>query len=194
MQQHLRLDLDGSPPVHPEDDLVEAYTASVVAELDAGDSWFGRALAPQQWRITLRCFPEASQRNPDAAILLPYPPLISVDAVTYLDADGDTQTMVAGTDYEASVDGDPFGFIVPILDGDWPTDVAERWNAITITFTCGYGTGSPIAEVVPETIKQYIRMVAGSMYEQREADVIGVMQSAMHQFRNVINQHRVWGP
>ncbi len=78
MKAHLRVD-------HTDDDqLIEAYMLAAEQRLDGPAGITGRAFRPQRLRASFCGF---SNR-----ICLPYPPLISVDSLTYLDSNGDEQT------------------------------------------------------------------------------------------------------
>lgn len=189
MREHLRLDTEGSPPVHPEDALIQSYVGAVTSELDAGEGWLGRALHPQTWRITLDRFPCVTRDNPSGAILLPYPPLLEVESVTYVDDNGATQSF---TDYTVNSNAEP-AELHPAFNASWPS-TRNVWNAVTIQFRCGYDVDASPTNPVPELIRQYVRIVAASMYEQREADAINVRVQPIDQFRNAIRQFRVWGP
>ena len=187
MREHLRLDVTGSPPTHPDDTLVEAYVQAATDELDAGptgDGWLGRALMPQQWRVIYNGFP-----CDDGNLILPYPPIISVDSVTYTQGSDAPVTMVAGTDYVAEIYGDPHGYLYTPYGVAWPG--AER---VTVTFTCGYQTGSPAVADVPELIQQFIRLRAASYYAQREMEAINVNVLPIDAFYNAVRTFRVWGP
>ncbi|OQY26232.1 MAG: hypothetical protein B6244_14130 [Candidatus Cloacimonetes bacterium 4572_55] len=70
-------------------------------------------------------------------VCLPYPPLISVDSITYIDDDGDTQTL--STDiYDIDTHSDP-GYIYLAYNQTWPMTRSEL-NAVTITYKSGYMT------------------------------------------------------
>ena len=72
--QQLRLDntLGVSPAGRPDDVLLEDMCWAATEELDARNGWLGRALIRQQWQLSLPRFPHGP-------ILIPFPPLISVE-------------------------------------------------------------------------------------------------------------------
>lgn len=193
MQTHLNLDLTGSPPTHPDDDDIEAYVAAATNDLEGEDGWIGRALMPQQWRVTFRRFPSACDKNPDAALFLPYPPLISVDSVTYRATSGASVTLTEGTDYEVFADGDPHAWIAPPYQDIWPV-TADVLNAVTVTFTCGYDASASPANPLPAAIKQYVKVLAALMYEQRELDVININIQPVANYHAAAQRFRVYGP
>jgi hypothetical protein len=73
------------------------------------------------------------------AIPLPYPPLISITSVKYLDATGTDVPMTLGTDYRILGQADLMArpAIAPLYSKTWP--VALRDDAsVRIRYTCGY--------------------------------------------------------
>jgi uncharacterized phiE125 gp8 family phage protein len=135
------------------------------------ESYAQKSFITQTRTIKLDYFPSC-----DKPIYLPYGPVIAITAFTYTNDDAGTTSMVANTDYVLDTHSD-IARVVPI-DG-WPTDVAdttETANAITITYTAGYGA----AAAVPEIIKQAILMQVGTLYENRQSEVVGVSSSMIH--------------
>jgi uncharacterized phiE125 gp8 family phage protein len=130
---HCRVD------IADDDDLI---TSLIVAARQVCETRIKRAFVKQTWELILDEFP--SQRrfngsNPGRAwepeIRLPLPPLVSVASITYLDADGVTQTLVEGTDYQVLA-GTP-GRIVPAYGTTWPTARCQP-GSVTIRFVAGY--------------------------------------------------------
>jgi len=116
-----------------------------------------RQLLTATWKLSLDAFP--------AEIQLRKLPVASVTSVQYVDLDGDTQTLSASyyqTDYKSQ---DRPGRIMPAYGYSWPNTRSSIYNAVTVTFTAGYGTASD----VPETIKHAIMMLVGHWYDHREA-------------------------
>jgi len=116
-----------------------------------------RQLLTATWKLYLDAFP--------AEIQLRKLPVASVTSIQYVDLDGDTQTLSATyyqTDYKSA---DRPGRIMPAYGYSWPNTRSSIYNAVTVTFTAGYGAAS----AVPETIKQAIMMLAGHWYDHREA-------------------------
>lgn len=147
-----RLDAWGSPPVNPEDPLLQSYIAGATNELDGVDGWLNRALCTQTWQLTLNYFP-------CRAIKLPLPPLQSVTSVIYDNADG-TAATIDPADYRVITDTDPGRVIAP---SGWPATQAQD-GAVRITFVAGYGA----PEDVPEIIRNYIRARVAQLYNFRE--------------------------
>ncbi len=156
----LRLDVDGSPPTHPDDVLISAEIAAIAADLDAGTGWLGRALAPQTWELSLSAFPSGA-----CGVKLPYPPYIAVESVGYTDTSGNPQTLVEGVDFRVMIDGDT-AWLKPMYGKYWPY-VRQDYDAVTIRYRCGYVDGSPETIAVPEQIKQVVKSILTEMYDTR---------------------------
>ena len=189
LYEHLHLDTEGSPPSHPEDATLALRVQAATDEIDAGDGWLGRALLPQRWRATWRGFPCATPGNPDAALTLPYPPLIAVDSVRYRNTAGSWVAMVEGTDYEVR-DGDPYAAIAPPYLGIWPV-AADTHNAVEVIFRCGYDAAISPTNPLPDLVRQFVLVLAGTMYLQREEIALNVNTSTVRQFRNALKTLQV---
>ena len=114
-----------------------------------------RQLLTATWKLYLDAFP--------AEILLEKLPVASVTSITYTDLDGDTETLAATeyqTDYSAP---DRPGRIKPAYGKTWPNTRSSTYNAVTVTFTAGYGTAAD----VPATIKQALLLLVQHWYDQR---------------------------
>ena len=70
-------------------------------------------------------------------VCLPYPPLIKVDSVTYLDDDGDTQTLSTDV-YDVDAHSEP-GRVYLAYNQNWPTTRAET-NAVSVVYKAGHMT------------------------------------------------------
>ena len=146
-----------APAVEPVT-LAEAK-AHLRVEHSADDTLIS-ALITQTWRSTHAEWPDD--------IALPRPPLVSVQTVTYLDADGVRQTL-AGSSYLVITDS-LVGNILPAYGASWPTARAEP-GSIRIDYTAGYGN----AAAVPQALKVWMLLVIGTWYSQREAIVTGTI-------------------
>lgn len=112
-----------------------------------------RTLISTPWAVTMDAFP--------SAVILFRPPVIAVQSVTYIDADGATQTLDP-QDYLVDVVSEP-GYLVPGVGKSWPS-TQERINAVTVAYTAGFGTEP---EDVPEPLRQWILLAVGDMYSRR---------------------------
>lgn len=132
-----------------------------------------RAFISRQYRLTLDDWPRDCDYG--AKILLPFPPLISVDSFKYRDTDGVLQTL-ATDQYTVYEEYEP-GFIIPAWQVVWPT-IRKLPDAIQITFTAGYAPGSPSdeasnQEVMPAKLKLWMEAKANTLHEFREQILAG---------------------
>jgi uncharacterized phiE125 gp8 family phage protein len=171
---HLRVDAAGG--VHPDDTLIQSYVQAATDELDGGDGWLGRALCTQQWRLTLDAFPAG-------AIKLPLPPLQTLDGISYVNVDGSAQ-LLSPSAYRVLDWSDP-ARVEPVYGASWPTTRGQA-GAVSITFTCGFG--SP--DEVPELIRNYIRLRLGQYYENRELVAMGVTIAEIPFLRDSLENFR----
>jgi len=181
--RHLKLDeaeLAASPP-EGEADLVLTLIAAATAHLDGADGVLGRALLAQQWKMTADVFP--------ACFHLPLPPLIEVDEIEYVDADG-VERVLATDQYQViGAGGRHPAMIEPAYGVTWPIARAQR-EAVSVSFTCGYGEA---AEDVPAPLRAAIKLLLGNFYENREAVVIGAAVAELPlAVQSLIAPYRVW--
>ena len=135
-----------------QDAMIMGHLRAAQDSIDGASSWLGRCLTTQQWRLTLDAFPACE------VIEIPLPPCQSVDALTYVDDDGATQTI---NDY-----------VVYGIGGAWPARLIHaygaRWpatrrqgDAVSVTFTCGYGGWND----VPEDVRAAVMLMAAGLYD-----------------------------
>ena len=93
---------------------------------------------------------------------VPYPPLISVTSIIYIDTNGDEQTLNADQ-YRVDIGNQP-GRVTEAYNVTWP-DTRDITNAVVLTYSAGYGA----AAAVPDTIKAAIKLLVGHWYEHRES-------------------------
>lgn len=100
---------------------------------------------------------------PDKGIELPFPPLVSVDGVYYVDPDGTEQTLAVSVYRVDSIDVDRCVRIVEASGESWPATLATT-NAVRVRFTCGWGT-------VPQTVLNAVYDYAKSLYDNAEPQI-----------------------
>lgn len=118
-----------------------------------------RALVTQTWKLVLDAFPEAK-------VTLDHAPVSAVVSVTYTDPDGVLRTL-APEGYTLDAITEPCR-LVPSYGNRWPATRAQV-NAVAITYTSGYGA----PEAVPESIKRWMLLRIGALYENREEVLTG---------------------
>ncbi len=165
---HLRVDL------LEETDLIGALIEAATAQAEA---ICRRRFVTQRWRHTLGEFPAG-------AITLPHPPVVSVESVQYVDADGVLKT-VAIADYDVRTNVVP-GEAVPAYGKSWPSARAVP-DAVRVDFTCGFGG----AAAVPDAIKRAVLLIVGTLHANRETVAPVAMQPIPHAADWLLSPYRV---
>lgn len=153
-----------------EDDLLLRL---IKAATTAAEQITGRALITQTIEESFDCFPDN--------LTLSLAPVQSVSSISYLDENGDSQTLVVA-DYVVDAVSVPTRICLA-PDKNWPL-IQNTVNAVKVTYIAGYGDAS----AVPADIKQAILMKAGKMYCARE-DVKSTMADASDILLSI---YRVW--
>ncbi|MBC3496169.1 head-tail connector protein [Pseudomonas sp. SWRI100] len=149
--------------IAPDDTDLDDEVARIVRAATAwAERITQRSLCPQRWRLHLDGFP-------CGAVLIPRPPLQTVEAVSYTDAVGAVQTL------------DPAGYVVNPFEILGRVSLAQgvRWPAtrmqamsVRIDFTAGY-------EAVPEDIVSAILLLVGHLDQNREQVVTGATPAVL---------------
>jgi len=145
---HLRVD-------HADEDAL--ITDLIVAARTECENRLQRTLITTGWTWPLDAFPAGG-----GMLVPPMPPLITLGVIQYVDTDGVAQTLSGSGLLHIDPISEP-GRIAPV-SGSWPA-TADRINAVTITYTAGYG---PAAADVPAPIRQWLLLAIGDMYANRE--------------------------
>lgn len=140
VKQHLRVDTADN------DTAIQAYLAAAVAHVESAT---GVALTSRKVRVTFDRFA--------GVLYLPAFPLVSVDAVGYLDTAAVAQTL-ANTAYRVDPASRP-ARLTPI--GDWPR-IADQTAAVTVDCSIGYATPPP-------ALVAAVLLLTGDLYANREA-------------------------
>ena len=143
------------------DEFLANLIAAATASIDGPDKYLGRALGVQTLEARVDGF------DLFAPLVLPCPPLISIESVTYLDGAGVLQTITANG-YEA------FGNQVdPVFGSSWPS---ARWGreTVRIRYKAGYvvdPTADPLVPALPFDIRAALLLMVGDLYSNRETTV-----------------------
>lgn len=129
------------------------------------ESYQERQYMPATWVLSARDFPWSTRMNPEAAIKLPKPPLLSVTSIQYRDANGTLQTMSA-SDYVVTTPTKQQGKVYPAYGISWPS-VQPHPAAVVVTYVAGYAS----AALVPEETKLAIYGMVDFLNENRGDDV-----------------------
>ena len=152
LKDHLRIDASQTE----DDAYLMRLVAAVRQHLDGYSGYLGRALITQTWRLDLERFSSVER--------IPLPRLQSVTSITYIDSNGDTQT-VSSSVYEVISDGDWDGYVRKLTSQSWPTDVSTEYAyPVSITFKAGFGDSW---NDVPEDIRLAALMLIAETYMSR---------------------------
>ncbi|MEG3084007.1 head-tail connector protein [Sphingomonas sp. PB2P12] len=148
-KRHLKQDSDDDAQ------LIASYVAAATAHIDGPDGWLGRCIGVQTLEARVDVFCDA--------MALPYPPLVDIVAVKYLDDTGTEITLLpAFYETRGTLIGSAFG-------KRWPS-VAVHPESVRIQYRAGYAprtVGETTISTVPESIKAAILLMAGDLYRNR---------------------------
>jgi len=144
----------------------DAYIADLItAARQTVERRCSRSFYDRTLELVLDRFPSCDE------IRLLFGPVSSVPSITYLDADGVSQTFAAASYVLDSTSVHPR---VVLADGEsWPETQAHP-NAVTIRYVAGYGTDSVD---IPADLRHAVRFLVGHWYANREAVVVGTISS-----------------
>lgn len=165
VKEHLRIE------ENHEDDYL---TVLIKAAREQAEAYCETVIPSQLFRLTLDCFP--------SSISIQKVPLISVESISYTDTAGDAQALAQYYIQRSTVSAD----IKPLYGESFPGTEDGR-DKVVIEFTAGY-------DEMPETIKHAIKLIAGSLYEQREdhsqnmtlADVPWSSKALLNGFKRIV--------
>lgn len=152
-----------------------------------------RALIPQTKALVMSRFPPGA-----GVIVVPRPPLLSIEEIAYVDPDGVEQTLIGSPEeYNVRTPAGPHavhGTIWPLYDATWP-ETRTQPDAVVITFRCGYAlAGSPAVADIPEDILDGRLLMIGELYKQRSESVHAFNQNpAIIRARDLWGGYRVYG-
>ena len=164
---------------------VEAY---IRAATDAAEQITGRAIMPQDWRLTLDAFPAYDAlRNPWRDIELPRAPLQAVTKLEYINSAGVPTALAVGTGYvQVDTNEVSYPLVRPPAGSDWPS-TASQPDAVVIEFTAGYASAAD----VPMAIKTYIYLAVNAMVQNPE--LFGQTQQHGNSFvESLLHRYKIW--
>jgi uncharacterized phiE125 gp8 family phage protein len=158
-----------------EDTLIQGVITS--ARLQA-EHLTGRPFITQTWEVVLDAFP-------CGAIALIKANVLSIVSVTYLDLEGDSQTL-APTAYTLDAEDTTDCWLHPARDTTWPSTI-DTANAVRVRFTCGYGSAAD----VPEVVRTWMKLMVSHYYNNREA-VAQNNLAALPGVERILDSIRIW--
>jgi|SRR3990170_856393 len=132
------------------------------------EDYMQRALITQTQEIRLNNFSHSGDVY-ENAIQLPFPNLLTVVSIKYIDLNGTEQT-IASTDYVVDTYA-PVGFVMPAYGVSWPYPRLQP-NAVRIQYTCGYGATSAS---VPALLREALILLVGHWMNNQPQSENGVM-------------------
>ena len=153
-------------------------TTLISAATQTAEQHIERSVSVNTWALKLDAFPAHEIR-------LLMPPIVSITSVQYLDALAANITMPTSA-YVLDAHSEP-GWLLPAANTEWPVTY-DSANAVTITYTAGYGASCP------ESIKAWILLRIGSLYENRESVSVGQpIQAAPHDFADgLLDRYKIY--
>lgn len=151
LKAHTRVDISD------DDTLIDGMAAAAV---ETCEDLVGRAFMSQTWRLWLDAWPAKG------VIRIPKPPLQSVTHVKYYDESNNVATLSSSNYFVDSV-----GFVGSVslsASGAWPSTSLRPKNGIEIEFVAGYETAGD----VPARYKAAVKLLTGSLYENRENTIV----------------------
>jgi uncharacterized phiE125 gp8 family phage protein len=146
------------------DDRIEQLIPPCTREIER---YTDRGFITQTWRLTIDEFEDE--------IELPHGPVTAVTAFSYLDADGDTQTVSADL-YTTDLVSSPQRIVLNPGES-WPT-VLERINTVTIQFTVGYTPAELLLDIESALI---------GLINARRLDPAAMMPAGV---KEILDRHR----
>lgn len=135
----------------------------IVVSREYAEKELWRAITPASYLAFSDEFP--------SEIELPYPPLISVDSIQYINTAG-TLTTLDASEYEVDDLGDP-ARIKPV--DSWPELSSTKYNAVRVTYKAGYidnvDADNP-KNTAPDSIRHAILMMVKHFYDNPEAVIV----------------------
>ena len=144
-KQQLRADYAADADEAEIDNMIKAATLQV-------EAYTSRKCMPTVMEFYLTDFP-------NGGIVLPFSPVSAVTSIKYYDGDNAEQTWGTGNYYYSLYEEPCRIRYVASAPGVYP----YRFNAVTVTFTCGYLT----ADAIPKSLRQAILVKMADFYETR---------------------------
>lgn len=149
-----------------DDELLKQY---IKAAANYVEKTYGLALLTQ----TIKQYHDEFPTGSDTPLLLRISPLASITSIAYTDTAGATQTWTSSEYTSGRMDLG--GFVVPNIGYTWPGSVASLPNAITVTYSAGFGAKP---STLPPAITNALLLMIGDMYQRREDSVANLPKAS----------------
>jgi len=159
-----------------------------IARIEA-ENYQRRSYYEQVWELSFDDFPDL------APLLIPRPPLTSIDFIHYYDSDNamtnmDLTLFIVDTNHEP-------GRLAHAYNEIWPSETLRPIDAVRIRYTCGYQemygtttTFAPANTPIPEYVKDAIYLYCGYRNENRSGEI----EEIPRQFYDLLNQDGFYTP
>lgn len=143
-----------------EDSLITALIVAARRQVEARTL---RPLCSQTWKYFL----DSSEIQ--NLIYLNKAPVTNIDSITYIDPNGDSQT-IDSSNYSKDLNANPAKIEIKNMPS-----IIQGLAVMSIQFDCGYGGASD----VPQDIKQAMLFIIGHLYENRQDVLTGSQVNEM---------------
>jgi uncharacterized phiE125 gp8 family phage protein len=174
-RKQCKVDAEGSPPTHEDDDLIELFLS---AAREWCEAYLGLIVAPSLVESAFDEFPADATRISSAGIAtteggtltLETGPVLGIESIAYVDPDGNDMLVDSST-YTLDTTGQVA--VIRLVSGEaWP-DTGFVANAVHVRYVVGYSApgDSPQDAPLPKSIQVAILLVLGHLYANRTETV-----------------------
>jgi hypothetical protein len=154
-------------------------TGLIGAATDFCQTRIWRSFVTTHYQLRLSSFPfnfpfqafpawtlQTLQAGLNGVIKLPVPPLVSVDSISYTDANGNVDTLDPALYQVGGIGSKGRGIVTPKYGGFFP-QVRQQIESVLINFTAGYGAGDAVPSPIPQGIQSAILVYLSYLYTCR---------------------------
>lgn len=178
-RKHLNILPDSnSPPSHPDDDVIQDAITDAVAW---AENYMLRAITPKRYEVFFDSLPSqsCSPHLPFAA------PLMELESIHYLDADGVEQSIDINTHVKVHVMS-PAAFELKIGQR-WPASMSGT-ETVRVTYTAGYSD----VTLMPADIMRALKQIMAEFFENREDSTMLNQRPVSFSSKNLLQPHRLY--
>ena len=117
------------------------------------------------------------------------PPVSAISSITYIDTDGDEQTLSSSYYQTSLTTNDGPARIKSAYGYTWPSTRSGEYDAVTVTFVAGYDDVSD----VPRPIKHAILFLVAHWFAQREPVIVGTISAELPMGVEMLLSLQDWG-
>lgn len=170
LRRHCKID-----PPDATNDADDDLTAALAAAHATAQHYTGISIGSQTLELALDEFPEGG-------IQLLQGPVTSITSVSYVDENGDTQTL-ASSAYSLDDYSTP-AWLLPAADTDWPSTYAAA-NAVKVRYVAG-------ASALDGAVAQALRLLVGLYFDNRNAADKGALTEIPFGVKALLNTVKDW--